>query len=156
MLKSWFVANFESATTALLALILIPLHIIKGGGKGLLILALFIVAPFTFSIARFWEIVLGYVAFVAFGIYCICDGMGYYYIAGIIVTMAVGMVVGFLCACYAKLNFYDTVSRQMLYRSSKVQLFQKEWEYAINRFCVISCCVMWILFAIFLFAEYKF
>ncbi|MDR2652158.1 MAG: hypothetical protein LBC68_07580 [Prevotellaceae bacterium] len=161
MFKSWLVANFELAATVLLAFILIPLYFIKGGEwkfGGLFLLVLAVLGPFVLTLIRppFWMTVFDYVVFIAVGIFAVVVGFSetkfHIYAGSIIAIMVSGTVVGILCAIYAKINFGDTVSRQMLYRSSKVQLFSEEWAYTINRFCMISCCTMWIILAIVLFS----
>jgi hypothetical protein len=54
------------------------------------------------------------------------------------------VISGFL-ARYAYLNFAEVVSRRMLWRKSKVTLFETRWKYALNRFVNIACTLMFCL-----------
>jgi hypothetical protein len=51
-------------------------------------------------------------------------------------------VVSFFIARYAKYNFDEVVSRRMLYRNSSVSMFEMEWKYTIDRFCIATFCLL--------------
>lgn len=56
-----------------------------------------------------------------------------------IVAAVVGGIIAIASACFVYSNFGDVASRRMLYRNSKVDLFDIQWKYTFNRFVVIFC-----------------
>jgi hypothetical protein len=161
--KSWLVANLELVTAVVLSVIIIPLYVIFAGkdtpvdrasgelGDFFTIFFFLLVIPYVLvSIPP--RLIIGIV------IYLLILGLGIclfflenektgehifrlFSIAYLSVFVGAS-VLSFFIARYAKYNFDELVSRRMLYRNSRVGLFEIEWEYTIDRFCIATFCIL--------------
>jgi len=155
--KSWLVANIETVASIVLVLIFIPFCISKcmesewksGEVTAMVFYTLLLaIAPQWVAIPKIWENVISLFALIGVTVYLYVGGkpLPVHEQIGVGTVWAVALTAGFFGARYAKTHFYDTVSRRMLYRSSKVDMFAAEWKYTINRFCVVTFCVLLIAF----------
>lgn len=57
-------------------------------------------------------------------------------------------IPAFFIARYAYINFDDVVSSRWLYRNSAKDVFEEQWKYTFNRFCMSFLLVLCLLFDI--------
>jgi hypothetical protein len=171
--KSWLIANFETATGIILAVIITPVFLIfiantetpaESTNVFFWIFFLAVIIPFSLgsSPPSLTKNIFAYLVILA--IFCIFPFFGddsetgklLFPVWGAILSIATftGVsVAAFFIARYANSNFDEVVSRRMLYRNSNVNLFSIEWRYTLDRFCISAFCLIDVIFAIaFLFA----
>jgi hypothetical protein len=162
--KSWLVANLETTTGVILSVICIPLLVISVGkytpvegdskdvGSIFGIFAILLAIPFALGSTppRLAKSIFIYLLILGIGILFFFfkdDKTGELiaptwfplaYLSAFVVISA----VSFFIARYAKYNFHEVVSRRMLYRNSNVSLFEIEWRYVIDRFCIATFCIL--------------
>jgi hypothetical protein len=162
--KSWLVANLETATAVILSVIIIPFFVIfagkytpvEGGPKVESFFWIFfflIIIPYALALTppRLTKSIFAYLLIL--GICCIYPffvhdsdtGELIFPTWAAILSLGAFIVVSaasFFIARYAKYNFDEVVSRRMLYRNSSVSLFEIEWRYTIDRFCIATFCIL--------------
>ncbi|MDR2652579.1 MAG: hypothetical protein LBC68_09760 [Prevotellaceae bacterium] len=160
--KCWLIANLETVTAVVLAvIIIIPLVLIFAEGHAetnnsqelflsLCVFAVIIPGVLASTPPKLTKGIIAYLLILLFGIsmfFAKDDASGELIVPTWLAIMYLcvfigGSVLGFFISRYAKYNFDEVVSRRMLYRNSSVSLFDIEWRYVLDRFCIASFCVI--------------
>jgi len=146
VVKCWLIANFEFAFFFVF-LIMSLLTAVVLRGAVVIAIAMF-VCPFAVFALPLKQAGIGlarYILLVSFGLYAGIE-LGYATMIGFFIPLAVCSVVGLWLAIIAYKNMDEVVSLRMLYRNSRVSMFELSWKYAIDRFCSIaSACMLYII-----------
>jgi hypothetical protein len=158
MKKTWLIANFELATGIATAAVSALFSLIGGllNGKEGLIAGMFgipiVVIAVAFAFYKnpdrkmsigFYLLGLGVLVFIVVKGFNAGFGWPVLFVASI--PIAVSAPIAFRLARYAYNNIEDTIASRVTWQYDDYDMLQYRWKYAVNRFCVISICVIFML-----------